>query len=81
MAAENESKCQGCGKRIVWATTAEGKKIPLDPTAPVYQVASSNVTGTIGCCISPLYNDTDAKVRLRQHMVSHFATCPKANQF
>lgn len=25
------SKCKGCQTDIIWGTTSEGKKIPLDP--------------------------------------------------
>jgi len=55
-----------CGKRIVWAVTADGKKIPLDPAPAVYEVDTVNPT----TC-----------ERTKTAMVSHFATCPKANDF
>jgi hypothetical protein len=60
--------CRGCGKNIVWAILENGKKIPLDPTPPCYVLTA---------CGGP----EPAAVRDRGVMVSHFATCPKANQF
>lgn len=67
--------CRGCGKPIVWGVTADGKKIPLDPRAPVYEVPSITPTtfGTEGERIGITRN--------LSAMVSHFATCPQANQF
>lgn len=65
------SKCRGCGKPVVWATAKreDGKlvKVPLDPRAPVYIVTQ----GPLGI----------EAVRHAAAMVSHFATCPKADQF
>ncbi len=67
-----EAKCRGCGRKIIWAITAEGKNIPLDLVAPVYSVALHRIEdGT------EVYTAT----RLGMTFVSHFATCPKANQF
>ena len=58
--------CKGCGKAIEWGQTADGKRIPLDPRAPVYR-ASHLVTTLIE-------RDSEAKV-------THFATCAKAGDF
>ena len=60
------SACKGCGARIVWGLMPDGKKIPLDPKPPIYIVDEDR-----GTCR-----------RLSQDfMVSHFATCPNANDF
>lgn len=64
------SNCRGCGKKIIWAVTVDGKKIPLDPTPPTYGAADDSEIHTDGQFIG----------RSRA-MVSHFATCPKANDF
>lgn len=60
-----ESICK-CGRKIVWATTTDGKKIPLDPVAPVYE-------------IDPVNPDTCE--RTKTAYVSHFATCKFASDF
>jgi len=65
------SVCRGCGKSIDWGVTPEGKKIPLDPSAPVYVITerSSRPDGSWGV------------QRTQDAMVSHFITCPDANRF
>lgn len=63
------STCRGCGKPIVWATTPDGKQIPLDPRPPCYEVVQDIDTGEATC------------TRKKDAMVTHFATCPKADQF
>ncbi len=63
--------CRGCGKRIVWGITDDGKKIPLDPTPPVYE-------------FTPLVGETLNGLKVRRAAtayVSHFSTCPDANRF
>lgn len=35
----NRVPCGGCGKQIVFGTLPNGKRVPLDPSAPVYSVA------------------------------------------
>ncbi len=63
------SDCRGCHKEIVWGVTADGKKIPLDPRAPVYQLGRVDIDGN------------QELSRTSMAMVSHFCTCPKANLF
>lgn len=66
------SKCKGCGREIVWALNSEtGKRVPLDPMAPVYfLIERSREDGGNECQRAPA-----------QMYVSHFATCPQANDF
>lgn len=85
----NVGKCRGCGKTIIWGETAEGKRIPLDFAAPVYQ-AVLQADGTVKV---NLLKSEDRKKDLKAGCgrpgdstrapvaVSHFATCPKADQF
>ncbi len=65
------SECKGCGKKIIWGQTAEGKKIPLDAVAPVYNV----IVGNSGD------ERLEHIVRAESAYVSHFATCPDDNRF
>ena len=62
------SNCKGCHKKMIWATTPEGKKIPLDAKAPVYLVEQDG-------------EGTYRAIRQEDTFVTHFATCPKANDF
>jgi hypothetical protein len=59
--------CKGCGKMILWAQTTEGKWIPLDTRAPTYSIADVKGMGL--------------RALRSEGYVSHFATCPKANDF
>lgn len=59
--------CKGCGKPLIFARDAEGKIHPLDPRPPTYRL-ERDMTG--------------AEIAVRvDALVSHFATCPKANDF
>jgi len=61
--------CKGCGKPIVWAKDEKGTSHPLDARAPVYHFNGGDL-------------DAEFTVyRLTGSWVSHFATCPKANEF
>lgn len=61
--------CRSCGREVVWKTTQHGKKVPLDPKALVF-----SVVGDIAVKPTP-------GVTGETFMVSHFATCPDANQW
>lgn len=66
--------CNVCGREIVWARSAEtGKPIPLDPHPAVYEVLSDedSESGALECVLIPR----------ESVMVTHFATCLKANDF
>ena len=68
-----DSHCNGCGARIVWGVTENGKRIPLDPRPAVY-ILTDHVMNT------PLRN-TEPIARIGDAMVSHFITCPHASDF
>lgn len=59
--------CKGCGKSLIFAKTAEGKIVPLDPVPPTYRIERDMLGEEIAV-------RSDA-------VVSHFATCPRADQF
>ena len=70
------SVCRSCLEPIVWATTAEGNKMPLD--------AEPHEEGNVrlledGTCevVGPLETLIAAGEGVRLHR-SHFATCPEA---
>lgn len=79
-----ESVCR-CGKRILWAVARDGKRIPLDPSPPVYFLETG---------MSPIaFRNAEVRVMtmtpdgdgFRENqgrmVVSHFATCKFANDF
>lgn len=64
----NTVPCKGCGRSIFWALNPiSGKRVPLDPKPPVYRIQMD--TGQV-------FAHQD-----KQAFVSHFATCPNANDF
>ena len=71
--------CRGCGKPIVFGLTENGKRIPLDPRPPVYQIVTDGDAGPPD--IVRLAQHFDASALRATAMVSHFATCPKASEF
>lgn len=73
------NNCRGCGKPMIWGISKNGKmRIPLDPKAPVYYVLGNYNVGENG-------EGADIKAtiveRAQGYFVTHFATCPNANDF
>lgn len=64
-----ERKCKACGKPLAFVRGETGKIIPLDRVAPVYEVTKDLVGEVVAKRCGPGV------------MVSHFSTCPKANNF
>jgi hypothetical protein len=58
--------CQGCGRIMVWGQMVDGKKIPLDPKAPVYKIVEQE-------------GDKVVVERYLNAMVNHNSTCPAIN--
>ena len=73
--------CQGCGKPIVWGITEDGKRIPLDPRPPVYRVVRVLIPDHGGNCVVERERAHKPGLEVGSVLVSHFATCPKANEF
>lgn len=67
------ANCRGCGRPIEWVQTDDGKKIPLDLSAPIYE-------GRDGALVRVRLWPVDER-RVMGPAVSHFATCPKAGDF
>lgn len=66
-------RCRSCGREIVWAETNHGKKVPLDAKGLVFSVlpAPHGLTAVLA----------EPRVMGERLMISHFATCPQANQW
>lgn len=68
----SKSKCKGCGKEITWAfNPSTGKKVPLDMSPPFYALVECPETGNL----------LARQITRKDIGMSHFATCPKANDF
>ena len=60
--------CKGCGKPIAFVKNEAGKTVPLDVRAPVYKLKEDFTGAQVASLVENFYT-------------SHFATCPKANDF
>jgi len=65
----NLAICKGCGRDILWAKSSKGFSVPLDPNITVYSVVDN-----VAVKVPP--NLIGEKL-----YVSHFSTCPNANEF
>lgn len=60
------ARCKSCGTEIIWIRTPTGR-VPLDPRPPVYSVDFKRRGDMRGR-------------KVQGHYVSHFATCPGADE-
>lgn len=72
MAVHSESKCRGCGRKILWVVTSSGVRHPLDAIAPVFQLQRRTLANG---------EEFVEWARAADAYVSHFVTCPKREQF
>ena len=68
------ARCRSCGAPIIWGKTTAGKPIPLDE--PEARLVRVRIDGD-GATRLQLGSDT---VVTTQTYVSHFATCPNADE-
>ena len=72
----SEARCKGCDKPIIWGVLTnqhgEMKRLPLDPKPPIYRVIGTESTSA---------GESVKVQRMDNALVSHFATCPNANDF
>jgi len=74
----SESICKGCGSKIIWVRTIQGKRMPLDPE-PVED--GNIVLMPAGAMVLDAKTaGLGADVGARRYK-SHFATCPAARKF
>jgi hypothetical protein len=64
-AAATTVPCRGCGMKIEFVTTPNGKQIPLQRVRTVYAMENGAAT----------------RLSLAGVYISHFETCPKADSF
>ena len=65
------SRCRSCKAEIIWVETIGGSKVPLDAKAEKRYV--DEVLGPAG--------QTGGKVVLVDTYLSHFVTCPQADEW
>lgn len=75
--------CRGCGAPIVWVPTLRGKSMPCDAEQVLYRARK----GANGKIVTPNGEVLSADIDVAPEeatgigYVSHFATCPAANEF
>lgn len=73
------SKCKSCGAEIKWILTHSGKKMPVDKRPVPYRTdpSGSLLLVTMNGVVERGTLDLDSG---QAGYVSHFATCPNANE-
>ena len=79
------AKCSACGSEIVWAVTAKGERMPVDPEPIVggnliLDLSGSGATARVQTAAEKAEAAAAGHV-LGTRYVSHFATCPAAARF
>lgn len=83
-----KTKCKSCGASIVWIKTQNGRSMPCDADPVNYQKnykGASLIVTAEGAVIRGDIVENDPSAPLQkiidgQGYISHFATCPNANQ-
>lgn len=77
------ASCRSCGEQIVWAETVNGKRVPMDvdpvpdlPGAMLFRLTEfPDREGFLAEFVKPADRGREPEL-----YVSHFATCPNADQ-
>lgn len=77
--------CTSCGQEIIWATSPNGKRLPVDArSAGELEAAGVKVPATLyrieGPGKTPNAVKADKSAERGRVFASHFATCPNAGQ-
>lgn len=74
------SACSTCGAPIRWCVTEKGAAMPVDvaPAKNGNLILRAVGSKTIAACVTPLLETPEE--RAAPHFLSHFATCPSADQ-
>ena len=77
------SLCKGCGRKIGWIETVNGKAMPVDPKMILYWQNPQGIAAVVApngeVVKADLTGPDDAATGLGY--TSHFATCPAAAGF
>lgn len=75
--------CRGCGKEIAFIKTINGKSIPVDPEPVMFEPAEENekFVTPAGEVVRGTTNSGGNPWKMEKGYISHFATCPCADEF
>lgn len=77
------TRCRSCGKEIVWVITFSGKRMPVDAGAVSFIADSGKeifVTSNGAVVHGTRIEGGSGRPDVRTGYISHFATCPNADQ-
>ena len=69
----------GCGRPMLWAVTAKGKRMPLDPDPDPY--GNVLIRPAVGGAIAEVMDASALMTRRGERYTPHIATCPAADEF
>lgn len=73
------AKCRSCGAEIAWVKTSSGANMPVDPDYIHYHEAKEG-DKLVTDCGQVLHVWPDAAFRNLKGRISHFSTCPNADE-
>jgi hypothetical protein len=77
----SDSTCRGCGQKIEWVKTNKGKNMPLDLTSYDWSEVKQGMF-VINASGQVFKKSSDKEPSVPSlWRVSHFSTCPKADDF
>ena len=74
------SKCRSCGAEIKWIKTFSGKSMPVDNHPIYFSEGGSGIFVTDGGAVIHGTECPKNQANARVGYISHFATCPNADQ-
>lgn len=72
------SPCRSCSRQVIWATTLAGKKMPVDPDPDPAGTVILSLRGNV--VMARMRKAGEALALGERSRVSHFKTCPSADQ-
>jgi hypothetical protein len=75
-------RCRSCGAPIRWAVTVNGKRMPVDDQpVPDGNLVLSDPTPGAYAPVAAAFDPQQLLIDDPPRFVSHFATCPQADQY
>lgn len=73
------TRCKACNRPITWARSEKGRMLPLEKCAHAYEIITEMQPDIVATTTEPTM--PIQAFRRGGIYISHFLTCPKANDF